>query len=425
MTSAGLIRQAAAEAGFSVEDGMQQLVRTVVLRVPVALAENVISKRKLRANGRRVPMGQHARSRLFSEIIDKIGAERLREYVSDKHIEVYPHIERMHYVEPQQPDGSYESFYAFGVRPEIKLPDLSGHDIKVPDPDTGGDFYERLIADLPRKMAEWEKVERPCQIGDRLTLAPLPAGKGEAFKYVLDDDDENRDFREQFLGAGPGDVCTISKPEGMQLKIMTVEKPLISEFNLDFIRKIDPSCKSREEFDASFRKAHVRHMQSMTSKIMMRRSEQLLDDAAEDFPLPPGEVAAGLLNWRIALGRQLREFDFVRDVGEQGLADAERQIEATVRRRLIVQAFVRENSLMATKEEIEASLDVLAGQYEDPQLFRKHFKAKAENLERLNAEVLMQKFCDRVMDQARNVAEPMTFKQFERLLAIDEGKAAA
>ena len=253
-----------AEVGFAVEDGIQQSVRIVRLQVPAALAETE------EAAGR-----PHSRRSFFSDSLDKIGADRLNEYVAGKGIQIYPRLEWMHYVEPEHPGGSYEGIYAFEVRPEIRLPDLGEHEIKVPDPDTGGDFYEKLIAALPGKMPEWEKVDRPCQIGDRLTLVSLPQqqGKSKPFEYVLQEGGDSQ-LHELFVGAGAGDVRTPAKGEGIQLKILKVERPIVPEFNLEFIQKIDPASKSREEFESSFRKAHASHMQGMINKVMLRRAEQ-------------------------------------------------------------------------------------------------------------------------------------------------------
>ena len=69
---------------------------------------------------------------------------------------------------------------------------------------------------------------------------------------------------------------------------------------------------------------------------------------------------------------------------------------------------------MPTDAELDAYLDAVAAQYEQPEEFKRQFKASDRNLEQARASVGMGKFCDRVMDQARNVQEPMSFEQLER-----------
>ena len=406
MSVAELVRQDA-EIGFSVEDGIQQSVRIVRLEVPAGAAEEA---------------GLHrGRNNFFSSSLDKIGTDRLKEYVADQGMEIYPRLERMHCVEPEQPGGNHEGVYAFEVRPAVRLPNLDGHEIKVPDPDTSGDFYDRLIAALPRKMPEWEKVDRPCQSGDRLTLlsvAPHP-GKRKPFEYVLEEG-KDAHLHELFVGASAGDGRSLKEAGNIQFKILKVERPIIPEFNLEFIQKIDPASKSREEFESSFRKVHASHMQGMISKVMLRRAEQLLDDAADEFPLPQIEVAFDLLNWRADMKRRGNR-DFIGNVGEQGLAEVMARIQTKVRRRQLLQEFVRANSLIPTDAELDSYLDAMAAQYQEPELFKKRFKASDENLERARVNVSMGKFCDRVMDQARNVQEPMSFEQLEKIVL--EGEA--
>ena len=412
----------ASEVGFAVEEGMQQLVRIVRLQVPSALVETEDA-----AGGRedRGGNGQSDRDVFCGAAMDKIATERLRSHVVAEGIGIYPNIERMHHVAPERPGGAYEAVYAFGLRPEIRLPDLGGCEIKVPEPDTGGDFYERLIADLPRKMAEWEQADRPCQPGDRLTLEMVEPSRGKPFMYLLDEakGDAGRKLQEQLIGAAAGDVRAVTEPESARLKVVKVERPLIPEFDLDFIRKLDPSCSSREQFDESFRKAHAAHIKTMTSRIMIHRCELLLEEATDDFPLPPGEVASELAKWRIDLERRLPgRIDFVRDIGEQGLAMAMARIESDLRRQLLLQAFVLENGLVPTDAEAGAYLDAMAAQYEEPEKFKRKIRSEEGGLERIKSNVIMGKFCDRVMDQARNVAEPMSFEQFEQL-ALGGGQA--
>ena len=397
--------------GFAVEEGIGKSMRIARVQVPPEMVESEDA-----SGNRRVRNG------FFSKSLDKIVGQRLKEYVTSTGTAVFPHIEPIYYVDPTEPGGNYEGVYAFEVRPTIVLPDLGGHEIKVPEPDVGGDFYAKLIADLPSKMPEWKDSDAACASGDRLMLvSQSPSGNSEPMPYWLQ---EGRDphLHELFVGARVGESRTIPE-SGIAVRIVKIEKPQVAELNLEFIQKIEPECKSLEQFEESFRKMHASHMQQMITKVMMRRCEDLLDRTAEPFELPQFELTGELLNWRQSMAKRGGR-DFLANVGERGLAEVMQRIESGMRRRMLIQEYVLVNRLLPDEAEIDAYLDAMSVQYEDPKLFKQRFKADKQSMDQVRSQVSMSKFCDLVIDRARNVAETMSFAQLEKMIErIDAGEA--
>ncbi len=404
---------------LSVADGLGALTRIVTARLPAAaVAAEMAARSKSRAGKPKLSAARRARNGSIGNAVAHLVTQAVDDYAKKNDLQMVPNMALLSRQEPEGGNGHYELTYAMEVQPQIELPDLSECVIKVPEPVVEDDFYRKAIAELPSRFPKWEEVDRPARMEDRLTIAPSPAAirkKARPEHQTLDPDSDPAVLA-LLLGKSAGDTIEPSDGSaGIPLTIMRVEKPIVPAYDLDFVQKLNPDCRSIEEFERAFRQRHEEHMHQQVNTVVAHRARKLLDEVVPQFPLPEAEIADSLLGWRMEVQRKMPHVSLVDEVGEEGLVAARAAIAESLRRSKLMEAFVVAQELTVGKEEIEAQASLLAADFEQPDVAKKRILADHEQLRKIAGSIMLFKASMRISELARKVIEPVSVEKLDKL----------
>src|SRR5918997_4198892 len=103
-----------------------------------------------------------------------------------------------------------------GVRPQASLGEYKGLDVPRREPEVSDEEIDEQVGALRERSARLNSVERPLRDGDFLVMDYLgrvdgePFGGGEARDRLVNPDDFIPGFKEQLLGATPGEERTVT-----------------------------------------------------------------------------------------------------------------------------------------------------------------------------------------------------------------------
>ncbi len=405
-------------------DGLGALTRIVTAQLPAAAVAAEMAGRSKKRSGKPKPSAaRRARDGSLGNAVAHLVTQAVDDYAKKNELRLVPNMALLSRQDPEGEDGHYELTYAIEVQPQIDLPDLSECVIKVPEPVMEDGFYKKVIADLPSRFPDWEEVDRPARLNDRLTVAPIPPALrkklGEERQTLGSDADPA--VLELLLGKSAGDTIEPNEGSaGIPMTIVRVEKPIVPEYDLAFAEKLNPDCGSIEEFERIFRQRHEDHMQHQIKLAVAHRARRLLDEVVPQFPLPEAEIADSLMGWRMEVQRKMPHVSLVDEVGEEGLVAARAAIAESLRRSKLMEAFVVAEELTVGKEEVEAQASLLAADFVQPDLAKKRILADQEQLRKIAGSVMLYKASMRISELARKVPDPVSVEKLDRLASGEE-----
>jgi trigger factor len=291
---------------------------------------------------------------------------------------------------------------------------------------TAGDIND-VIKSLQRRLAERQTVERPAKEGDELiidfkgvdeTKKPVSGAEGKDYPLVLGSKTFIPGFEENLVGAEPGSSkefeVTFPKDYGvaaLQSKKVTfsVDVKSISELQEP---KADDSMaanagpfKSLSELKADIKKqlkgekeaqAKTDQQNSLMAKIAEKTQIEVPQKLIQDEILRMEEQEKQNLAYRGQTWQEHLEAEGVTEEEhrERNYPEALQRVKIG----LILSEVAEKEGLTVTPEELELRLQLLRGQYQDPQMQAE--LNKPENIRDVEARLLTEKTLDKLTSYA-------------------------
>ncbi|HEY6238346.1 MAG TPA: trigger factor [Thermoplasmata archaeon] len=315
------------------------------------------------------------------------------------------------------------------VRPEFEPKDYTGVEIDdTPEAATDEDV-ERALQQMRREAATLIPVDRAARIGDTVTMdyegkvdgVPFEGGTAQGQENELAEDRFIPGFVDGIVGMTAGQTKDVQakfpdpysnadlagKDAVFTITIHEVKEPELPELDDELAKRV-----SRTETLADLR-AEVKRRLDETVKRNARRhvQGQLLDKigAANDFPLPDvlverelGTLMGETQQYVVRAGIPWDDYLAQSGKTEESLRqDARPEAERRVKTTLLVEAIAKKEGIVATQEDVEHELAVLAAQYGQPR--EKIIEALQANVPALIDGIVRTKTIDRLIEQAKRV----------------------
>jgi len=297
----------------------------------------------------------------------------------------------------------------FDVYPEVSLPPIETLKIAKPQASVSDADLERMLERLRKQRRGWEAVERAAAPGDRVNIDFQGTCDGEArddlkvegFALELGAHQLFEEFEDGLVGVQAGQALSLDlqfpadfragelagKPVNFQVKVNSVEEPVLPEIDDDFAAGFGVKEGGIERFKSEVRANMERELEEgVRSATKQRVMEALL--AGRNLELPESlikrEVERSMAQRRLELSHS--------GVDTSQIELEPGDFEETARRRvslgLLVGELIKENTIKADPGEIRARIDAIASTYEDPEEVVRWYYSEPERLSEVESTVL-------------------------------------
>jgi len=423
-------------------EATQGLERRVKVQVPEDRIQGEISKRltNIAQNARlpgfrpgKAPMkviaqryGKQVREEVVGEIVqssfqDAIVQESLRPVGT-------PTIDPLEWE-----SGSGVAYTAvFDVYPEVSLPPIDSLKIARPEAKVGDGDVDRMLERLRNQRRRWESVQRAATPGDRVVVDFQGTCDGEArddlktegYAVELGAGQLFKQLEDSLLGTEAGQELSLDlhfppdfgagelagKPVHFQVKVNTIEEPVLPEIDDEFATGFGVKEGGIEKLKSEVRDNMQRELEEgIRSTTKQRVMEALLAGRNLDLPesLIEREVQRSLEQRRLELshsGIDASEIELDPEDFKQG---AGRRVSLG----LLIGELIKENGIKADPNEVRARIDSIASTYEDASEVVRWYYSEPARLSEVESTVLEDTVVAWILDRATVVPEATSFDE--------------
>lgn len=316
----------------------------------------------------------------------------------------------------------------FEVYPEVELDNLASLEISRPVAEVTEADLDKMMVSLQKQRAEWNDVDRPAEVGDRVTMNYVGKIGGEAFpnntaeNFVLELGAKRwlEDFEDQLVGVKPGDKKSIevtypetSQPSDLagktvafEVTITSVKMPVLPELNDEFATLFGISEGGVEALKEEVRANMARELKQ---RIWTKLRDRVMDSLYSRYPV---ELPQVLLNYEIERLKQRTQTVG----GRQQLAGMpEERIKSEAQRRValgvVIGEIARRNAIKIDSAKLRENVEMLASSYEEPAKVVDYYYRDAQARASVESMVLEQQVVDWIMDKAKVSEELSSFEE--------------
>lgn len=375
---------------------------------PAALVEKHVDQRALADE-----FIEHALNQLYSQAIDR---EKLRPAAKPE-----VHIKKF------VPFTDLEFEAHLDIIGPIKLPDYKKLRLVKAKPDVTAADVSSVIKSLQQRVANRKEVNRPAKLGDEVTIdfkgrdkaaKPVPGAEGTDYPLLLGSSNFIPGFEDELIGLSPGDKkdFTITFPKDYQAValqdkpvIFSVEVKKVSEVTEpkvddEFAAKVGP-FKTVAELKADIKKQLKAEKQLQADRAFENELiMQLADKSQVDIPktLVDEQIKAAEEEEKRSLmqkGQTWQEHLQAEGITQEQHRERQRpEVEARVKAGLVLSEVSEQENIFVTPEELEIRIQILKGQYQDPQMQAE--LDKPENQRDIAARLMTEKTVSKLVEYA-------------------------
>ena len=420
----------------------QGLERKVKVQVPEDRIQGEISKRltNIAQNARlpgfrpgKAPMkviaqryGKQVREEVVGEIVqssfqDAIVQESLRPVGT-------PTIDPLEWE-----SGSGVAYTAvFDVYPEVSLPPIDSLKIARPEAEVGEGDVDRMLERLRKQRRRWESVQRAATPGDRVVVDFEGTCDGEArddlktegYDVELGAGQLFKQLEDSLLGTEAGQELSLDlhfpsdfgagelagKPVHFQVKVNTVEEPVLPEIDDEFATGFGVKEGGIEKLKSEIRDNMQRELEEgIRSTTKQRVMEALLAGRNMDLPesLIEREVQRSVEQRRLELSHSGIDTSEIELDPEDFKQAAGRRVSLG----LLVGELIKENGIKVDPNEVRARIDSIASTYEDSGEVVRWYYSEPARLSEVESTVLEDTVVTWILDRATVVPEATSFDE--------------
>ena len=416
----------------------------------------------------RVPLGEVQRrfgASLRNEVASELVQSSLEDAVRQEEIPLVgtPSVELVNL----DPGADLEFTATFEVLPEVDLVDLSRLRVRKPVAEISETDIDEMIESLREQRAEWNAVERPAAVEDRVVVDYSVKVDGEVrgeplpdFTFIVGSSQVVAELNTFVVGMSVGETKVfpitirrdINETSGEEetigeIVLKSVEAPSLPELDAAFFEAfgvVDAAGSSDhdaprtapvtsgageggEDNDGaviqgddipsagageSLRKFRANVRERMQAELGVaarnetRRQVMASLAAAHRFELPRVLVDGELEQERERAARLMGV-----PLEHPGLADVvEQRVRERLRTRLVVREIVQRQGLQADNERIRARIEEIAAPYEQPDEVRNWIYGDEDQLQRVELGVLEDQLVEHILSRANVESVPASYR---------------
>jgi trigger factor len=338
-------------------------------------------------------------------------------------------------IEPGSADEQEQFSYVavFEVYPEIALNDLTKVQVETPEVTIGDSDVEDMIERLRKQRAEWAEVERKAAEGDRVVVDFLgtvggetfDGGEGKEVPVVLGAGQFLPDLEKALKGVKASEVTKAKvkfpkdypaeelkgKKAVFDITVHRVEEEVLPALDDTFFEAFGVTEGGVDAFRTDIR---ANMEKELAERIRANIKGQVLEGLFEANPI---DVPKALVQQEAAgLQREAMQRLGVTDEAEAPpvdnfLENAQRRVGLG----LLIQELIGIEKIELNQELVEARLDELAGNYDDPDQVKQMYRGHRDIMAQMESGVMEEQVVDRLLEQAKVNPKTKSFKDFMAL----------
>ncbi len=375
-------------------------------------------------------VAQQYGAKLHQDVLGEMVQKHFQETIQQQSLRI---VGTPHFKAKQSEENSeqYEFSVTFEVYPDIAFEDLSALSINRPVVKVGDKEVEKTLQVLQKQRAQFEVVDRPAELGDRVNIdyaglidgSEFRGGTAQDFSLILGDGYILKDFENAIIGMRAGQETSFEmsfpadyhdkeiagKSATFNIKLNKVEKPLLAEIDNEF-------AKSLGIQDGDMRKMHDEIRLSLEREVFQRTRAKLkeqimqclLDTASCHAPrtLVDQEVKHLIQDAKNNLATQGVRSEEISLTPESFIERAERRVKLG----LILAELVKIHGLNVKPEQVRKYVEYYAQSYENPEQVVKWHYSSPERLREIESLVLEDNVVSWALEQVKVIDQEMAFE---------------
>ncbi|MEE4639210.1 MAG: trigger factor [Wenzhouxiangella sp.] len=388
-------------------------------------------RRQVRLKGFRpgkVPMNvvrQRYGKQVREEVLGQVMESSLQEAIGQEEMRVAG-VSRLEPSSGLDFEGDFEFIAELEVFPEIPQIEIEDLSFERPMAEVADSDVDDMIDTLRQQRREWETVERPAAMDDRVRLNYVADVDGERVPDVghhelsptLGNMTTFPQLEEVLKGMAAGETTEVEltfpedyryqalagKTAKVELSIKEVQASDLPEVDDAFAESFGVEGGA-EQLRADVRRNLERELRQTVTNRLKTAVTDALGNKYADLKLPRSSVvqeARQMVQQMQQQSGQQTELPL-----EQFLPMAERRL----RLGLLMGELARQNEISIDQTRVQQKLEEVADTYEDPSQIIEIYRADARLMEQLENMVLEEQVIDLVLDKATVTDKTMSFKE--------------
>jgi len=372
--------------------------------------------------------GPQVRQEVLGDALQKSFGEAVRQ--QNLKVAGYPRFDAK---PPSEGAADFEYSATFEVYPEVTLGDISGTTIARPRLEVSEAEVDRTLEIMRKQRVTYDRVDRPAQNGDRVTMsytgridgAEFAGGKAENQQVVLGEGRLLSEFEAQLGGVRAEDAKTFDvrfpddyhgkdvagKTATFEVSVAEVAEPKLPEIDADFAKSLGVVDGDLERMRSEIRANLEREVKSrLRARVKNQVMQALLDSTKVEVP-------QALVDSEIERLRELTRQDLTArgiPVKNETPMPAE-MFEPQARRRvnlgLVLAELVKAHQLQPKPEQVRAAVEEQAQSYEQPQEVVRWYYQQPERLREIESIALEDNVVEWALSKAKVEDKPIAFDE--------------
>lgn len=359
----------------------------------------------------------------YPEAIDKAG--------------VHPASAPSFEVVAEKPGEPLEYVARFEVYPEIKLKGLDGFTVEKPAAPVGEGDVDKMVENMRRGRRTLQPVSRPARKDDVCTLdfegfvdgAAFEGGKAQGATLEIGKGQFLPDMENGVVGHSAGEEFEIpvsfpadyraehlkGKTATFKIRLQQVQEPALPAIDEEFLKAHGVESGGEPALREKIRKSlEAERDKAVKGRVKSQVLEQLA--AANPIDVPQAMVAqeTGRLREEMA-----NRFNVGKASAEQKAKMLPDELLAPQARKrvvlgLLIGEVIKHNKIVMDPKRMDALLDELAGEYQQADLVKQHYRSRPELMQGLRAMVLEEQVVESLLAGAKTTDKAMTLDELLR-----------
>jgi trigger factor len=317
----------------------------------------------------------------------------------------------------------------FEVYPEIELAPLESLEITKPVCEiTAGDL-ENMIERLREQKKTWHEVNRPAQVGDRLTLTfeafqegqPITEGKVEHFQLELGSGKMIPGFEDRLVGSQAKELLEfeLTFPENyhaealagktarFKVEVEKIEEAHLPELGPELVKEYGVESGDIEEF----RREVMANLERQLKSALTEETKARVFDALylrHSIPVPEALIKQEMQRLLAPLAKALKQDTaLLNQLPFEGIKE---NAKKRVTLNLLLAEILQANKIQPDPERVRQKVEELAANYEEPEQVVNWYYAHPEQLAQIENAVLEEQVVEWILRHAKITEEPVSFE---------------
>lgn len=323
----------------------------------------------------------------------------------------------------------------FEVMPEIKIGDLTVQNVVKPICTLTDDAVQKTIDTLRAQKAIYNEEDKTAENNDKVTIdfvgtvdgVEFDGGKADNYPFVLGQNMMLPDFEAGVIGLKPGQSKEVEVlfPENyhaenlkgkkaiFKISLKTVAKQQLPELTEDFIKSIGVSDGSVETLNKEVKENLEREI---NRRLQVKLRDNVLNalSASTLIEVPNvmvhDEIHRMMENTEENMKKQGYPADQIKLTHDMFSHDAKRLVTL----RLLVQEYIKENSLSVNDDDVSKTITEMASTYKDPEEYIRWYYQDKARINNAKAIAMESKVIDSILTKVQIEEKQANYEELMR-----------